>query len=104
MRSKLFLLAGSASLAACVTNEASPPAPVAAAETPPVPTAPAPKPEIGDFGFDETGMDKTVLPGNSFYKFANGKWDARTEIPADKSNYGMFIALDDLSRERRTGD
>ena len=35
-----------------------------------------------------------------FYLFANGKWAAKTEIPADKSNYGMFTALDDLSKDR----
>jgi putative endopeptidase len=45
-------------------------------------------------------MDKSVQPGDSFYKFANGAWDARTEIPSDKSNYGMFTVLDDLSRDR----
>ena len=100
MKSKLFLLAGTALLAGCVTNEAAPPAPVVAAEAPPPADPAALKPEIGDFGFDETGMDKSVQPGHNFYKFANGNWDARTTIPADKSNYGMFIALDDLSRDR----
>jgi putative endopeptidase len=100
MKSKLFLLAGTALLAGCVANEAVEPVPVAVAEAPPPPVAPVPQPQIGDYGFDETGMDKSVLPGNSFYKFANGQWDARTEIPADKSNYGMFTVLDDLSRER----
>ena len=100
MKSKLFLLAGTALLAGCATTEAPAPAPVVVAEAPPPAAAPAPKPEIGEFGFDETGMDKSVQPGNSFYKFANGTWEARTSIPADKSNYGMFVALDDLSRER----
>jgi putative endopeptidase len=101
MKSKLFWLAGTALLAGCATTSEEPaPAPVVAAEVAPPPAAPAPKPQIGDFGFDETGMDKSVLPGNSFYTFANGAWDARTEIPADKSNYGMFTMLDDLSRER----
>ena len=100
MKSKLFLLAGTALLAGCVANEAVETVPVAVAEAPPPPVAPVPQPQIGDYGFDETGMDKSVLPGNSFYKFANGQWDARTEIPADKSNYGMFTVLDDLSRER----
>ena len=100
MKSKLFWLAGTALLAGCTTAPEPAPPPVAVAEAPPPPAPPAPKPEIGDFGFDTTGMDKSVAPGNSFYKYANGAWDARTEIPADKSNYGMFIALDDLSRER----
>jgi putative endopeptidase len=57
-------------------------------------------PQLGTFGIDTDGMDKTVAPGDDFYLFANGKWAAKTEIPADKSNYGMFTALDDLSKDR----
>ncbi|WP_260833971.1 M13 family metallopeptidase [Sphingopyxis sp. P1IMeth2] len=63
-------------------------------------SAKADKPEIGDFGFDTTGMDKSVLPGNDFYAYANGTWGKNTAIPADKSNYGMFTALADLSQKR----
>ncbi|MDR7061773.1 MULTISPECIES: M13-type metalloendopeptidase [unclassified Sphingopyxis] len=58
------------------------------------------KPEIGDFGFDLTGMDKTVQPGDDFYAYANGTWAKNAQIPADKSNYGMFTALADLSQKR----
>ena len=61
---------------------------------------PAAKPEIGDFGFDLGGMDKTVQPGDDFYTYANGTWAKNTTIPADKSNYGMFTALGDLSQKR----
>ena len=57
-------------------------------------------PQLGTFGMDTDGMDKSVAPGEDFYLFANGKWAAKTEIPADKSNYGMFTALDDLSKDR----
>ena len=57
-------------------------------------------PQLGSFGFDDSGMDTSVAPGDDFYLFANGKWAAKTEIPADKSNYGMFTALDDLSKDR----
>src|SRR3546814_1841341 len=60
----------------------------------------AAKPEIGTFGFDLTGMDKSVQPGDDFYAYANGTWAKNTEIPADKSNYGMFTALADLSQTR----
>jgi putative endopeptidase len=45
-------------------------------------------------------MDTSILPGNNFYQYANGTWAKDTPIPADKSNYGMFTVLDDLSRER----
>jgi putative endopeptidase len=54
----------------------------------------------GSFGFDTSGMDKSVKPGDDFYRFANGAWEKRTEIPADRSNFGMFTVLDELSKER----
>ena len=54
----------------------------------------------GSFGFDASGMDKSVKPGDDFYRFANGAWEKRTEIPADRSNFGMFTVLDELSKER----
>ena len=73
---------------------------------PPPEPAPAPapaataKPQLGSFGFDVAGMDRSVAPGEDFYAFSNGAWAKNTPIPADKSNYGMFTALDDLSKER----
>ena len=92
-----------AALAACSANP-----PVAVAVSDPVPAADvpaevvavAPKPTIGTFGFDKSGMDTTVLPGDNFYAFANGTWAKNTPIPPDKANYGMFTLLDDLSKER----
>ena len=77
---------------------------LAAKEKPVAPAAQtAAKPALGTFGFDATGMDKTVQPGDDFYAFANGTWAKNTPIPADKSNYGMFTALGDLSQERTRG-
>ncbi len=61
---------------------------------------PGGQPEIGSFGFDEKGMDRMIQPGDDFYGFANGTWARTNEIPADKSSYGMFTALADLSQER----
>jgi putative endopeptidase len=58
------------------------------------------KAKLGSFGVDLTGMDKAVKPGDDFYKFVNGAWNARTEIPADKSNWGGFNILRDLSDTR----
>jgi len=54
----------------------------------------------GRWGFDESGIDPTVNPGDSFFEFANGAWDARTAIPADKSRVGMFDALTDKTQEQ----
>ncbi|WP_157217263.1 M13 family metallopeptidase [Flavisphingomonas formosensis] len=58
------------------------------------------KPAIGSYGFDESGMDRSVAPGDDFYLYANGDWAKKTPIPADRSNFGMFSVLDDLSFER----
>src|SRR5205085_9749678 len=61
---------------------------------------PAPNSELGTFGFDTSGMDRAVAPGDNFYEYANGTWAKRTTIPADKSNYGMFVELQDRSQQR----
>ena len=100
MRKLLILLTLSTAIAACATGaEDTPPAAEAAAVQPaPAPARPAP--QIGAFGFDLAGMDRSVDPGDNFYQFANGNWDRTTEIPADRSNYGMFTVLDDLSKSR----
>ncbi len=64
------------------------------------PAAAAPRAFYGNYGFDAAGMDRAVQPGDDFYGFANGGWARATAIPADKSNYGMFTALGDLSLTR----
>jgi putative endopeptidase len=97
----LIALLASASLSACASQMASKDAPPATASAVPAPTAPpAPKPQYGTFGFDTAGMDTSVAPGDDFYQYASGTWAKNTPIPADKSNYGMFTALDDLSKKR----
>ena len=55
------------------------------------------KPEIGSFGFDIGGMDRTIEPGDDFFRFAGGGWLTKTEIPADRAAYGMFNVLQDRS-------
>ena len=49
-------------------------------------------------GFDTGGMDRNVAPGTDFSRFANGNWEARTPIPADRSSVGTIGELDDRSR------
>ncbi len=61
---------------------------------------PAAKPMYGTFGFDAAGMDRSVKPGDDFYDFANGTWQKQTAIPADRSSYGMFNKLNELSLAR----
>ena len=98
MRKLLILLA--ATVAACTTAPSEETETVASPATGPVAPAETSRPQIGSFGFDVAGMDRSVDAGDSFYRFANGNWDRITEIPADRSNYGMFTLLDDLSRTR----
>lgn len=62
--------------------------------------APSGRPVVGDFGFDVSGMDRTVAPGNDFYRYANGGWLDRTVIPPDRSDEDTFHQLAELSRTR----
>ena len=104
MRSIAALLCATSLLAGCAAagggeTAAVSKAAVGRAEAPTAAAA-ANKPAIGSFGFDEAGMNKSVAPGNSFYDFANGNWEKTTPIPADRSNYGNFTVLEDLSFTR----
>jgi len=49
-------------------------------------------------GFDTSGMDRNIAPGADFARYANGNWEARTPIPADRSSVGTIGELDDRSR------
>lgn len=60
-------------------------------------------PLYGDWGFDAAGMDKAVKPGDDFFKYANGAWDARTPIPDDKSAYGVDAVLADAAEKHVRG-
>jgi putative endopeptidase len=92
--------------AACATQRSVSPATGEQAETVstaavgPVRPADSSKPQIGSFGFDVAGMDRSVASGEDFFRFANGTWVRVTEIPADRSNYGLLTMLDELSEER----
>ena len=57
-------------------------------------------PGMGTWGFDLAGRQAGASPGDSFYRYANGGYMDRLVIPADRSTYGAFNALDELSRDR----
>jgi putative endopeptidase len=41
-------------------------------------------------GIDLTAIDPAVRPQDDFWQYANGKWLAATEIPADRSSWDTF--------------
>jgi predicted metalloendopeptidase len=49
-------------------------------------------------GIDTTNFDRSVRPQDDFFRFVNGGWLARTEIPADASSWGAFNQLRENSR------
>lgn len=44
-------------------------------------------------GVDLAGINKGVKPGDDFDEYASGTWRAKTEIPADRSSTGTFLAV-----------
>jgi putative endopeptidase len=51
-------------------------------------------------GLDLAGMDRSVKPGDDFFRYGNGTWLAKTEIPPDRSNYGSFAILTEEASKR----
>ena len=41
-----------------------------------------------------------MAPGDDFFEYANGLWLKNTEIPPDRSSYGVGAALDELTTKR----
>lgn len=54
-------------------------------------------------GVDLPGMDRSVVPGNDFFAYANGAWLKSAAIPPDRSSEGVGDAVEDLTN-RRTAD
>jgi len=46
-------------------------------------------------GIDPADMDLSADPAQDFYRFANGGWLDRTEIPSDEGAYGVFNEIID---------
>ena len=95
-----YLMLLAATLAACSSKPAQE-KPVAAVVTPPAPPAyTGPKADIGNFGLDLTTGKPQVKPGDDFNVHASGNWFDHFEIPADRSSFGAFNELDELSKNR----
>ncbi len=58
------------------------------------------KPTFGNWGVDLAGMDRSVKPGDDFFRFVNGAWFDKAVIPSDRTSTGSFLDLDIQSEDR----
>ena len=58
------------------------------------------KPLYGNWGFELANMDKSMKPGDDFFRYANGAWIDKAEIPADKSAISLRLAMSDMIEQR----
>ena len=56
--------------------------------------------KFGAWGIDTAGMDTSVKPGDSFFDYVNGTAVKTMVIPADRTSYGSFLQLRELSENR----
>jgi putative endopeptidase len=54
----------------------------------------------GPWGFDLKGRDTAVRPGDNFFEYADGTAVRDMVIPPDRTNFGAFSVLRDLSESR----
>jgi len=66
----------------------------------PAASAPAAVGEWGSYGVQTQWIDPAARPGDDFDRYANGKWNEVTQMPADKTRIGAFTTLRDLSETR----
>src|SRR5690242_7874782 len=62
--------------------------------------APPAKLKYGTWGFDLSGGDTSAKPGDDFFRYANGTWLDKTQIPPDKPGYSLRLAMTDLTEQR----
>jgi putative endopeptidase len=60
-------------------------------------TARADEPALRRSGVDRSNFDTSVRPQDDFFRYVNGGWLGRAEIPADRAYYGAFVLLRDKS-------
>lgn len=62
--------------------------------------APSDAPRMGAWGFDLAGRDLAVSPGQDFFDYANGAYVRDLVIPSDRTSFGSFDRLRELSTAR----
>ena len=56
--------------------------------------------QVGEFGLDVAAIDRSVAPGDDFFRYVNGTWLRNTRIPEDVARFAEFGRLADLNAER----
>src|SRR5215472_4201164 len=100
MRLLPFVAALAAVTACAAESSKAPPVAAEPAAAPPPAAASVAKPALGAFGVDLSAGNSAVRPGDDFFAYANGGWYDGFTIPPDKSSFGPFDRLDELSKER----
>jgi predicted metalloendopeptidase len=86
-------------IAACGSAPPSPPAPPAPPAIPSIQAASIP-PVAPGHSVDLDGMDRSLRPGADFFRYANGGWYAKAEIPADRAATGIDLVIAEQTEER----
>jgi putative endopeptidase len=60
-------------------------------------------PQQQEHGVVVGDIDKSIKPGDDFFRYANGEWIKRTEIPPDRGGISVFSMLNDIA-VKRTSD
>lgn len=55
---------------------------------------------FGTWGFDLTAIDESTKPGDDFFRFVNGAWLDKNEIPAERTSYGVSLIVHERAQER----
>ena len=55
---------------------------------------------VGEFGLDLAAMDRSVAPGDDFFRYVNGGWLKNTQIPRDAARFAEFGRLADVNASR----
>ena len=58
------------------------------------------KPQYGAWGYDSAGTDKNTKPGDDFFRYANGAWLDKAQIPADKPAVSLRLEMTDRTEGR----